>query len=112
MSLNRLATGSPLSASFPTPSDSDQWLAQDFADDLFGGASDLGHALSGMGLLAHSLKQPATIRLTCCAFAADDKLFELQGSDSFPDALSELDNLPDQPNDRQVPCQPYATWCP
>ena len=34
--------------------------------------------------------------------ADDDKLFDLQGSASFPDALSELGNLQDQPNDRQV----------
>ena len=47
MSLDRFATGSPLSSSFPTPSDPDQWLAQDFADDLFGGANELGQALSG-----------------------------------------------------------------
>ncbi len=32
----------------------------------------------------------------------DDKLFDLQSSASFPDALSELSNLQEQPNDRQV----------
>ena len=43
------------------------------------------------------------------AFAADDdRFFDLQVSESFPDALSELDNLPDQPNDRQVPDQQHA----
>lgn len=47
MSLDRFATGSPLSSSFPAPSDTDQWLAQEFADDLFGGSSELGQALSG-----------------------------------------------------------------
>ena len=36
-----------------------------------------------------------------CA-ADDDKLFDLQSSASFPDALSELSNLQEQPNDRQV----------
>lgn len=54
MSLDRFPTGSPLSSSFPTPSDSDQWLAQDFADDLFSGASDLGQALSGEDQLGSS----------------------------------------------------------
>lgn len=34
--------------------------------------------------------------------ADDDKLFDLQGSASFPDALSELGTLQEQPNDRQV----------
>ena len=47
MSLERFAAGSPLSAHFPAPSDSDQWLPQDFADDLFGGTSELSQALSG-----------------------------------------------------------------
>lgn len=80
MSLDRFPSGSPLSANFPpAPSDSDQWLPQDFPDDLFGGTSELSQALSD-----------------------DDKLFDLQGSASFPDALSELGNLQDQPNDRQV----------
>lgn len=80
MSLDRFVTGSPLSANFPSPSESDQWLAQEFADDLFSGTSDLDHALS----------------------AEEDKLFGLDTSGSFPDALSDLGNLPDQPNDRQV----------
>lgn len=77
--MERFATVSPLSANFPTPSDSDQWLPQDFPDDLFGGTSELSQALSD-----------------------DDKLFDLQSSASFPDALSELSNLQEQPNDRQV----------
>lgn len=47
MSLERYSAGSPLSASFPAPSDSDQWLSHDFPDDLFGGASELSQALSG-----------------------------------------------------------------
>lgn len=47
MSLGSFAAGSPLSANFPAPSDSDQWLPQDFADDLFGGTSELSQALSG-----------------------------------------------------------------
>lgn len=44
-----------------------------------------------------------------CA-ADDDKLFDLQGSASFPDALSELGNLQEQPNDRQVGtvCTPFS----
>ena len=45
--MERFATVSPLSANFPTPSDSDQWLPQDFPDDLFGGTSELSQALSG-----------------------------------------------------------------
>ena len=45
MSLERFAASSPLS--FPAPGDSDQWLPQDFADDLFGGSSELSQALSG-----------------------------------------------------------------
>ena len=49
--MERFATGSPLSANFPTPSDSDQWLPQDFPDDLFGGTSELSQALSGDPLL-------------------------------------------------------------
>lgn len=48
MSLDRFVTGSPLSANFPSPIESDQWLAQEFADDLFSGTSDLDHALSGV----------------------------------------------------------------
>ncbi|KAL0027095.1 hypothetical protein WJX79_005283 [Trebouxia sp. C0005] len=78
--MERFATVSPLSANFPSPSDSDQWLPQDFPDDLFGGTSELSQALS----------------------VDDDKLFDLQSSASFPDALSELSNLQEQPNDRQV----------
>ena len=47
MSLERFAASSPLSPNFPAPGDSDQWLPQDFADDLFGGSSELSQALSG-----------------------------------------------------------------
>ena len=36
------------------------------------------------------------------ASADDDKLFELQGSDSFPDTLSDLGSLSEQPDDKQV----------
>lgn len=50
MSLERFAVSSSLSANFPAPGDSDQWLPQDFADDLFGGSSDLSQALSGMAV--------------------------------------------------------------
>ncbi|KAL3140530.1 hypothetical protein ABBQ32_005110 [Trebouxia sp. C0010 RCD-2024] len=80
MSLERYSAGSPLSASFPAPSDSDQWLSHDFPDDLFGGTSELSQALS----------------------ADDDKLFDLHGSASLPDALCELGSLHEHPNDRQV----------
>ena len=51
MSLERFAAGSSLSASFPAPGDSEQWLPQDFADDLFGATSELSQALSGTELL-------------------------------------------------------------
>lgn len=107
MSLDRFAAGSPLSANFPTPSDSDQWLAQDFADDLFSGASDLDHALSGKGccLAAGDMVSQRVLRFAMLSTVEDDRLFGLDGSESFPDALSDLGNLPDQPNDRQVSYQ-------
>ena len=102
-SLERFAAGSPLSTSFPTPSDSDQWLSPDFADDLFGGTSELSRALSGSAVLHLPLCAPFPTLLTMkCRAADDDKLFDLQGSASFPDALSDLGTLQDQPNDRQV----------
>ena len=34
--------------------------------------------------------------------ADDDKLFDLQGTANFPDALSDLGSFPEHPNDRQV----------
>ena len=52
--------------------------------------------------------------LTCslCASADDDKLFELQGSDSFPDALSDLGSLSEQPDDNQVRYEaPFVLQC-
>lgn len=109
MSLDRFVTGSPLSANFPSPSESDQWLAQEFADDLFSGTSDLDHALSG-GLAASQafIPQVSLPELSYTPAAEEDKLFGLDTSGSFPDALSDLGNLPDQPNDRQVEARPCA----
>ena len=105
MSLERSAAGSPLSAHFPAPSDSDQWLPQDFADDLFGGTSELSQALSGSSTSEHNqcnYSVSISVVTAQCIAADDDKLFDLQGSASFPDALSDLGTLQEHPNDRQV----------
>ena len=62
--MERFATGSPLSANFPTPSDSDQWLPQDFPDDLFGGTSELSQALSGESHFSQFLGKQLTFTLS------------------------------------------------
>ncbi len=78
---------------------------------LEGPASSVKHFQVGQKLRCICYGQPACPNASKTALlllkdssraADDDKLFDLQGSASFPDALSELGNLQEQPNDRQV----------